>query len=91
MVFSPLKLLSRRRLGSLVFVVLCLDSCLLPLRGRMAFPSRSGSFQLLSLAMVPACFVGRTLRVLCTRAVDLVSFSDLEGPEVVAPKALLGP
>jgi len=57
----------------------------------MAFPSRSGSFQLLSLAMVPACFVGRTLRVLCTRAVDLVSFVALEGPGVVGRNPLLGP
>ena len=89
--FSPLKLITRRRLGCLVFVVLCVSSCLLPWRGKMDFPSQGCSFQLLALATVPACFVTRTLRVLCTRAVDLVSFSDLDGPDGVGRQPLLGP
>ena len=90
-VFSPVKWIPRRRLGSLVFVVLCLYSSLLPLRGRIDFPCQSCSFLLWSLPIVQVCFVICTVRAQSTRAVDLVSFIDLEGPEVVAPKALLGP
>ena len=87
-VFSPVKWIPRRRLGSLVFVVLCLYSSLLPLRGRIDFPCQSCSFLLWSLPIVQVCFVICTVRAQCTRAVDLVSFIGLEGPEVVAPEVV---